>query len=317
MTVIGIDIGGTSIKGALVDAASRKILSQTAQPTCADEGLDRVVGQIHKVVAALLALPGGAESRGIGIGVPGSVDVARGLVLHPPNLRGWEEVPLGALIADAWALPVSLDNDANCAALGEATFGAGSGIRDFIALTLGTGVGSGIILDGRIHHGARGYGGEFGHMTIDYNGPMCGCGNYGCVEAYVGNSYIVARARADIAAHPESALYAVAMQHPEDVTPKLIAEAAQSGDSCAQRVLYDTGDKLGVAIASAANLLDVTTFIIGGGVSAAGAPLFDGIMSGARTRVLRVHRDDLRILPAALGNDAGVLGAASLVLTAG
>jgi glucokinase len=312
---IGIDIGGTNIKAVLAEVGGI-IFSRLSLPTEAELGPEHVIGQIHSCIEKLLtALPEGTALNGIGVGVPGSVDHARGIVLHPPNLPGWAEVPLSASLAMRWNVAVALDNDANCAALGEAMFGAGRGYRNFIGLTLGTGVGSGIIIDGKIHHGDKGYGGEFGHTSIDYNGPACGCGGHGCIEAYIGNRYLVSNARALIALRPECSLFGPAQSASEKLTPKLISEAAEHGDATALEILYETGRKLGIAIANAANLLDIMVFIIGGGVSAAGKPLFDGIISAARDRVLRVHKEHITILPAMLGNDAGMLGAASLLPT--
>jgi glucokinase len=311
---IGIDLGGTNIKSVLLDADGNA-LQRASLPSCASDGPDAVIGQLHLSIETLLAGGGhrAAQLGGIGIGVPGSIDFDRGLVLYPPNLPGWEEVPLVALIAERWNVNVAVDNDANCAALGEARFGTGRGIANFVGLTLGTGVGSGIILGGAIWHGEKGYGGEFGHTSIELHGPPCGCGNTGCVEAYVGNRFMIRNALPVIAHHPESALYRLAMEQPDDLTPLHISEAAAEGDALAREILFDVGSKLGAAIANTANLLDVTTFIIGGGVAAAGKPLFDGIISTANHRVLKVHRGCVTILPAELGNDAGMLGAASLL----
>ena len=313
MTRIGIDLGGTNIKSVLLNSDGIAI-RRASFPSCATDGPEAVIAQLHVSIQTLLTEHGGGDALGgIGIGVPGSIDFERGLVLYPPNLPGWGEVPLAALIAARWVVPVEVDNDANCAALGEAYHGAGRGIENFVGLTLGTGVGSGIVLGGKIWHGENGYGGEFGHTSIELHGPLCGCGNTGCVEAYVGNRFMIRNALPIIAHHPESALYRFAMETPDELTPRHISEAAAAGDALAREILFDVGSKLGAAIANTANLLDVTTFIIGGGVAAAGKPLFDGIVSTANHRVLKVHRGTLSILAAELGNDAGMLGAASLL----
>ncbi|MBL0174401.1 MAG: ROK family protein [Ignavibacteria bacterium] len=314
MILIGVDLGGTNIKSVLLGDDGR-VLQQASLPSHAEGGPRAVIEQVHRSIETLLADGGVDRARveGIGVGVPGSIDFTRGLVLHPPNLPGWEEVPLESHLRARWGVAVAVDNDANCAALGEAHHGAGRGIAHFIGVTLGTGVGSGIILNGRIWHGQHGYGGELGHTSIDLNGPECGCGGSGCVEAYIGNRFMIARALPVIAHHPDSALYRQATRDPASLTPRDIAEAAAAGDALAHEILFDAGSMLGAAIASAANLLDITTFIIGGGVAAAGKPLFDGIISSANRRVLKVHRGTLSILPAALGNDAGMLGAASLL----
>jgi glucokinase len=312
MTTIGIDVGGTNIKAVSIGPSGTP-LEKISIPTFAERGPEAVIGQLHECVRLLTSTPSHPTLGGIGIGAPGSVDFERGMILHPPNLPGWEEVPLVRLMQERWRVPVKIDNDANCAALGEARFGAGRSIAHFIGVTLGTGVGSGIIFDQNIFHGEKGYGGEFGHASIDYNGPVCGCGNRGCIEAYLGNSYLVANARAEILLHPGCSLYSAITRDPDFLTPKHISEAADAGDAVARRILYDAGYMLGIAISNVANLLDVTTFIIGGGVSAAGEPLFDGAREAANTRVLKVHRGKIAVLPAALGNDAGMLGAASLL----
>ena len=317
MITIGIDIGGSSIKAALTDAGTR-ILARTRRPTMADSDMERTVEQLHGCVEDLLAAHGSAgdaaDIEGIGIGVPGAIDHARGLVFYPPNLPAWKEVPLAAMLAERWGVPVLLENDANCAALGERHFGAGRSHAFFVALTLGTGVGAGIILDGRVYRGERGFAGEFGHVSIDADGPECNCGNRGCIEAYLGIRYLMRDAIPRILGDPSSRLHRRAQENPEGLMPKDLSDAAAAGDACCARILDRAGERLGVAIASAANLLDVETFIVGGGIAGAGDPLFSGIERSARARVMKVHRERLTILPAELGNDAGMLGAASLML---
>lgn len=316
MITIGIDIGGSSIKAALTDTGT-SILARTQRPTLAEGGVDETVGQLHACVEELIAAHGAiaaGDVAGIGVGVPGAIDHDRGMVLYPPNLPAWKEVPLAALLSDRWDVPVLLENDANCAALGERHYGAGRSHEHFIALTLGTGVGGGIITGGRIFRGARGFAGEFGHISIDADGPACNCGSRGCIEAYVGIHYLMREALPDLRNDPDSLLHTRALNDAEALDPKDIAEAAAEGDATCIAILRRAGERLGVAIASAANLLDIETFIIGGGIAGAGAPLFDGIAQSARQRVLKVHRESLALLPAELGNDAGMLGAASLML---
>lgn len=315
MTSIGIDIGGSSIKAALTEPGVR-IHAQAHRPTLADQPLEATLGQLHECIAELRAEADRASLplEGIGIGVPGAIDIQRGVVFHPPNLPAWTEVPLAAITSERWGIPVRVDNDANCAALGEAHFGAGRQYDDFIGLTLGTGVGSGIILRNRVYHGERGFAGEFGHISIDMHGTPCNCGNRGCIEAYVGIHYLMALAIPQLQADARSPLHARALAHPEELRPHDLSQAADEGDESSALILRTAGERLGVAIASAANLLDVTVFIIGGGIAAAGELLFAGVRSSACSRALKVHRDRITVLPAALGNDAGMLGAASLLL---
>lgn len=316
MITIGIDIGGSSIKAALTDPAGGRIFERTRRPTCADAERQRTINQIHTCIETLIRHAGGMNLNvnGIGIGVPGTVDVERGMVYHPPNLPAWDEVPLAEVVRQTWDMDVRIDNDANCAALGEAHFGAGRTLQHFIGLTLGTGVGSGIILNRRIFHGEHGFAGEFGHLSIDHDGTPCNCGGRGCIEAYIGIRYMMREAVPLLRADRLSPLQQRAAEEPESLVPEDLSNAANAGDQTSAAILRTAGERLGVAIASAANLMDITSFIIGGGISAAGDVLFDGIRGCALERVLKVHREHLRILPAETGNDAGMLGAASLLV---
>ncbi|MBR9976915.1 MAG: ROK family protein [Bacteroidetes bacterium] len=312
MISIGIDIGGTAIKGVLTDS-DRGELARTQRPTLAAESRDATITQLHACIEELSAQSPMQVLAGIGLGVPGAIDHAQGLVLHPPNLPDWDAVPLVDILARRWSVTVRLENDANCAALGERHYGAGKAHDHFVALTLGTGVGGGIIVNGRIYHGQRGFAGEFGHITLDPDGPVCNCGNRGCIEAYLGMQYLMREAIAVLRKDTGSVLHIPATEDADHLTPKDLSEAAMRGDQSCKNILHRAGLRLGIVIASVANLLDITTFIIGGGIAGAGAPLFRGIEESARTRVLKVHRDSLTILPAELGNDAGMLGAASLL----
>jgi glucokinase len=312
MICVGLDIGATSIKGALTDAGNRVITKET-RPTRSDEALPASLHEIHSCISALTAYsPSGIQ--GIGIGVPGAVDQQRGIVNQPPNMPAWERVPLADILREQWKCDVRIDNDANCAALGEAHFGAGRDISTFVGLTLGTGVGSGIIINRHIYHGEHGFAGEFGHITIDMNGPGCNCGNRGCIEAYIGIQHLMREALPVLRANRSSALHAAAMERPDELSPRDIGEAASRGDESCVQILDTAGERLGVAVAAAANLLDIGTFIIGGGIAGAGKALFDGIRRSAGERVLQIHRDRLAILDAQLGNDAGMLGASTLLL---
>jgi glucokinase len=315
MITIGIDIGGSSIKAALT-VPGGEIHAVVRHPTLAASECDATIDQIHLCVDDLLriATQKGDQVQGIGIGVPGAIDIDRGVVHYPPNLPAWEEVPLADIMRERWKREISVDNDANCAALGEAHFGAGRSHENFVGLTLGTGVGSGIILGNRIYHGEKGFAGEFGHISIDMNGNECNCGNLGCIEAYIGIHYMMAEAIPRLREAKDSLLHERAVAEADTLRPHDLSHAAAQGDRVSAAVLQRAGDRLGAAIASAANLLDVTVFIVGGGIAAAGDLLFDAVRASAAHRVLRVHREHLLILPAALGNDAGMLGAASLLV---
>lgn len=312
---IGVDLGGSTIKAGIVDARG-KILRDTSIPAEAHQGPTHVIGQIAKSIHHLL--DGFSKSPndfvGIGVGSPGSVDLDGGTVKYPPNFPGWTVVRLGEALEKEFGLHAEVDNDANAAAVGEAKFGAGLDHKDFIMVTLGTGVGGGLILDGKLYRGPFGGAGELGHMTIDHNGPLCNCGNRGCVEAYVGAKYLTQRAVEKVRTNPKSKILQLAENDPTRIDPKIVSLAAQEGDATALDVLSETGKYLGIGLANVVNLLDVRLIIIGGGIAHAGKPLFDAVKESVNKHVLKPMTEGLEVLPAKLGNAAGILGAAALVL---
>ncbi len=312
---LGIDLGGSNIKAGIVDTTG-ELVRDTSLPAEAAQGPEHVVHQITKAIHHLL---NGFSTRkgelvGIGVGSPGSVDLEGGTVKYPPNFPGWTVVRLGEALEKQFGLRVEVDNDANAAAVGEAMFGAGVDHKDFIMITLGTGVGGGLILDRKIYRGPFGGAGEIGHITIDYNGPLCNCGNRGCVEAYVGAKYLTQHAVEKVRSHPESKILQLAENDFSKIDPKIISLASQSGDKIALDVLKETGKYLGIALASVINLLDLRIIIIGGGVAGAGRPLFDAVKESVKQHVLKPMSEGVEVLPAKLGNSAGILGAAALVL---
>ncbi|MGA9365061.1 MAG: ROK family protein [Bacteroidota bacterium] len=312
---VGVDLGGTAIKAGLVNPQG-KILLDTTVPAEANQGPTHVIEQIIKSVHQLI--DGSSykkrEYAGIGVGSPGSVDLDGGTVKYPPNFPGWTVVRLGDALHKEFGLHVEVDNDANAAAVGEAKLGAGIGHKDFIMVTLGTGVGGGLILGGKIFRGTFGGAGELGHITIDHNGPLCNCGNHGCVEAYVGAKYLTRRAIEKLKRNRKSKILSLAGNNTKHIDPKIISLAAKAGDATALDILAETGRYLGIGLATVVNLLDVRLIIIGGGIARAGKPLFDPIKESVRKHVLTPMRDGLEVLPAKLGNSAGILGAAALVL---
>jgi glucokinase len=312
---VGVDLGGTAIKAGLVNPQG-KILRDTTIPAEANQGPTHVIEQIIKSVHQLI--DGSSykkrEYAGIGVGSPGSVDLDGGTVKYPPNFPGWTVVRLGDALHKEFGLHVEVDNDANAAAVGEAKLGAGIGHEDFIMVTLGTGVGGGLILGGKIFRGTFGGAGELGHITIDHNGPLCNCGNHGCVEAYVGAKYLTRRAIEKLKGNRKSKILSLAGNKTRHIDPKIISLAAKVGDATALDILAETGRYLGIGLATVVNLLDVRLIIIGGGIARAGKPLFDPIKESVRQHVLTPMREGLKVLPAKLGNSAGILGAAALVL---
>ena len=311
---LGIDLGGSAIKAGIVDAQG-EILRDTTVPAEANLGPAHVIDQIKKSIRQLLDGFSIKEEGfvGIGVGSPGSVDLDGGTVKYPPNFPGWTVVRLGEALQKEFGLRTKVDNDANAAAVGEAKFGAGVGHKDFIMVTLGTGVGGGLILDGKLYRGPFGGAGELGHMTIDYNGPLCNCGSRGCVEAHVSAKYLTQRAVERVQRNPESKILKLVEGDVTRINPKIVSLAAQEGDSTALGIIEDTGTYLGVGLANVVNLLDVRIIIIGGGIARAGKPLFDAVEESVKKHVLRPMSEGLEVLPAKLGNQAGILGAAALV----
>jgi len=310
--IIGVDLGGTFIKAGAV-TRDGKILFEVSIPSRAEIGPYAVVGQIANAVGEIKKTQSGDKCDGVGIGSPGMVDLDGGTVKNPPNFANWTNFRLGDETAKKIGGRVEVENDANAAAVGEMMFGAGKGMRDFIMITLGTGVGGGFVVDGKVFRGEQGGAGEIGHTTIDYNGPLCNCGNHGCIEAYVGQKHLSRRVAEQLKTHPDSLINKLVGNDIEKLEPKIISEAADRGDAFALQVWKEAGMYIGVAIASACNMFDIGTVIIGGGVAKAGKPLFDSIEETAISRLLAPLKKRLKLHCAQLENSAGILGAAALI----
>ncbi len=308
---IGVDIGGTNIKLGIISEKG-EIVKKALVETKGEGGPDVVVAQIKKGINELLS-NNDNKIVGIGIGCAGTVDQKKGIVENPPNLPKWDKVSLGSLIKKTFGYEVFLDNDANVAAIGEMHFGAGKKLDSFIMVTLGTGVGGGIIMNRKIYHGDFGAAGEIGHTVIDYNGPKCNCGSFGCIEAYVGNHYLVKRIQKEIKNKTDSKIWDLINHDIEKLSPRVIDEAAEAGDEYAKSIIIQVGDYLGCAFASLANILDISTFIVGGGVAGFGKPLFDAAQKKSAERALIPLRKRIKVLPAELKNDAGIQGSSALV----
>lgn len=308
---IGIDLGGTNIKVGIVSQGG-KIVSKTSIKTDAQLGPKAVIKNIKKGITEILK-NNSFKISGIGIGAPGIVSTKKGIVHNPPNLPGWDEIALGSIIKKEFGIKVSVENDANAAAIGELIFGAGEKYNSFVMVTLGTGVGGGIVYNKKIFRGEIGGAGEIGHVCIDPNGPKCNCGSTGCIEAYAGNHYIKEAVKKDLHNHPSSKIWELIENDPEKVSPRIIQLAAELGDVYAKEIIHDLGIKLGIAFTSISNILDIGTFIIGGGVAGFGKPLLTTIRSTMISRVLTPLKQRIIIVPAKLKNEAGILGASSLV----
>jgi glucokinase len=307
---IGVDVGGTSIKlGVVRDDGT--ILHQNSLPTPAAEGPDAVLETIAGGVKSLLATHGSSVA-GIGIGVPGVIN-NDGEISYPPNFPGWGIVPVAKRLRPLIGtdLPIAVENDANVAAYAELFGGEDSVERDFLFVTLGTGVGGCIISGGRIWRGASGGAGEVGHLSVDMNGQLCNCGSRGCVEAYLGQRYMSAIAAARLVRFPESSLHRM-IADGRELEPKLLHEAAQSGDRFAQDFLEEMGMILGVALASMMNACDLHLVIVGGGTARSEQYLLEPARRSLRARLLKSIAGDVRLQPARFSNEAGIIGAAML-----
>ena len=308
---IGVDLGRTSIKLGIVTNTGRLIKKISVQ-TEAEKGPKKVIDNIISGIRELTA-KSKYNIDGIGIGCPGVVTPGKGIVENPPNLPGWEKVNIGKVIRKEFKKNVFVDNDANAAAIGELIFGSGKKYKSFIMITLGTGVGGGIVINKKIYHGDFGAAGEIGHISIDFNGPKCNCGSYGCIEAYAGNLYLRERVRTELRKHPESKMWKLINNDLSKVSPRNVQLAAETGDAFAKSVIDELGVHLGSAFASLCNVLDISVFVIGGGIAGFGKPLFDSIKKTISRRVMAPIRPRVRVLSAKLKNDAGIKGASALV----
>lgn len=314
--VVGVDIGGTNTVVGVVPYEGGAPASVRTRPTRPERGADAVVSEViemtAEVVAELDSCRGARRSDvvGVGIGCPGPLDLERGLVLSTPNL-GWSNYPIRERIARGLDLPATLDNDANCATFGEWWQGAGRGVAGLAGLTLGTGIGGGLVLDGRLVRGASGTAGEFGHTTIDLAGRRCACGNYGCLEAYASGPNIAARAREGILAGYESALVDLVEGDVERITALTVYDAILLGDRLAQEVMLETAKVLGAGVANIVNMFNPEMIVIMGGVTRAGEHLFAPLRAEVRRRAFPSAVDACRIVPGQL-EAPGVVGAAGV-----
>ncbi len=312
--IIGIDLGGTNIVAGAMSADGATQYAMHSIPTRADLGGDSVVERMvllaERVIAETMAATGATRDAflGVGIGSPGPLDRAQGLVIFTPNL-GWTNFPLRDKVADGVKLPATLDNDANCATLGEWWIGAAMGARHVVGLTIGTGIGGGIILNGRLYHGASDAAGELGHTTIDANGRRCGCGNYGCLEAYASGPAIAQRAREALAGGEQSIMPSLVDGDLSQLTAARVYAAAHRGDELAGHVVRDTAKFLGIGVANFLNIFNPEVVVIAGGVTQAGDALFEPLRAEVRRRAFAPAVAACRIVPGALDGNAGVVGA--------
>lgn len=309
---IGIDIGGTNITVALV-TGNGEILRKIRFSTRAEEGKTKTIKCILKALGAIMKGLRSNSIEGIGIGAAGDIDRDRGVVRFSPNLL-WKDVPIVRLIREKFNLKVVLDNDANAAAWATYILETGRKVKNLLCITLGTGVGGGIILNGRIYHGASGSAGEIGHMTLNPQGQRCRCGNYGCLETYIGSAYIVKKAIREIRKGEKSLIKKIAGGNLKSVTPETIQVAALKGDKLARRIWKEAGEYLGIALSGVINFLNPEVIVFGGGVARAGELIFKPMKAEIKKRTFKTPFEKVKFTYTRFGEDLGVIGAALLIL---
>ncbi len=308
--IIGIDLGGTKINTILADRRGN-IMARDLRDTLASEGPDAVIGRI---VQAIECVASGAKVAGIGIGAAGACDTAKGVVTHSPNLPGWHDILLRDIIQRQFDIPTYLENDATVAALGEHRFGGHDGVNNMLYVSVGTGIGGGIIIDGRLYSGTSGSAGEFGHMTIDINGEDCPCGNIGCWETLASGNAMCREAAKRIQAGERSAILDFAENDVKKINGKSIFDAAQKGDRLAQELIERTGYYLGVGLVNLVDIFNPQLILIGGGLSRMGELLLAPARKVVSQRAFHLPAQAVSIETSRLGTDSAALGAVALVL---
>jgi glucokinase len=310
---IGCDLGGTNLRAAIVDVENGAILQQLSIPTLAREGHDAVMKRMADLYLQLIQSEGMKKEDigGVGIGVPGVLDLEKGETLFLPNLPGtWPHVPLQATIEKLTGLPTRLLNDVRAITNGEWRFGAGRGVDTVAVFAIGTGIGGGLVINGQLHLGIGGTGGELGHTIIDFNGPKCGCGSYGCLEAYASGPAIAAMGMKAVSQGLTTRISELCEYDLNRITPELIAKAAREGDEVAKDIYERAGFYLGVAAANVCVAVGPRRIIIGGGVSHAGELLLAPIRRSLKEHTHVMPVEQVEVIQSALGDGAGVIGMA-------
>ena len=308
--VIGVDLGGTQLRAVRIDLQGQ-IQAFERTDTAAAGGTNDVIAQIEQLVNVVAYGISRSEIIGIGVGTPGPIDPFKGIVLEAPNLIGWFNVPLKTILTERTGVPVLVGNDANAAALGEWRFGCGRGCQDFLYVTISTGIGGGVIADGKLLLGRKGIAGEVGHMTIQTDGPLCGCGNFGCWEAMASGTALARFATAALEREQHSLIGALAGSNP--IEGRHIAAAAVQGDQLAQALMQREGELIGVGLVNLLHLFSPERIALGGGVTKSMALLEPHMRQVIAERAMEPYRE-VPIELAQLGEQVGVLGAAALML---
>jgi glucokinase len=310
--VIGVDIGGTKVAAGLVDSQGQ-ILARNVTPMVANDAASKGFASITAAVSGLLSGAGAQRSiAAIGVCAPGPLDPNTGVIINPPNVPCWRNFPLANEMRKVYSVPVTVGNDANAAALAEARWGAGRGYRNVFYTCIGTGIGTGIVMDGRIYHGRTGAAGEGGHVGIDPKGPLCNCGKRGCIEVLASGNAIASRARAKLRQNPKSLLLEMAGGELQAVSSGMVGAACAGGDGVAREVIEETLDLIVYWLANIIDLLEPDIIVIGGGVSTLLAPFLDEIRRRLKGACVNPSAQDIPLVIARYGEDAGIAGAAAL-----
>ena len=327
--VVGVDLGGTQMRTAVLHGTD--LLSRVGSLTGENPTPERVIPRTMRAIEQALdqAQVSLDQIAGIGFAMPGPLNSHTGVIYSPPNLRGWDNIPLRDIFSQQFNVPVFVENDANAAALGEYIFGAGRGTKDMIYLTLSTGIGGGVIIDGKIMEGTSGMGGELGHMTVDWRGERCNCGNIGCLERIASGTAIALRANELIARGKGADLLTFALSHAEHasahtppdntaqspihVNARIVSLAAAAGIPTAQEIIATAAEALGVGLVNIIHIFNPEMIILGGGLTQMGPLLLDPAKRLVQERTMLVTRAAVRIVLAQLGHDVGLVGAGALI----
>ena len=313
LVIGGIDLGATKILSVVISQRG-KLLAEGLRPTGGVEGPDAVIANMIASLRQAIASSGEEQLAAIGIDAPGPVDYTRGIITSPPNLPGWHDVPLASIIAKEFGVPCVLENDANAAALAEHRWGSGRGSRHMLFLTVSSGVGGGIVIDGNLYRGASGAAGEVGHMTINAHGARCHCGRRGCLEMYASGIAIARLARRLVARRPDSPLSQLAAKQP--LTARLVHQAADQGDESARELIAAAGHALGTGLASLINVFNPQVIVLDGSLTKMGDLYLGPARETAQRESFAQSWSDVRIVVGELGDRSAALGAAAVALEA-
>ncbi len=310
---VGCDLGGTNIKVGLVDILNESVVTSKSGKTRSQDGAEKVIRRIADLIKTLVTESDVKWSQigGVGVSAPGRLDLKKGETVFLPNLPGhWINVPLKALLESYLDLPVYLLNDVRAITYGEWAFGAGKGVECMLCLAIGTGIGGGVVIDNKLVLNQGGSAGELGHITVDVHGPICGCGNHGCVETYASGPAITALGLKAVVQGQTTIIGEMVDYDLNKITPHTIAKAAEAGDQVALSIWDTVGEYIGVAIINAALVVGPKRVVLAGGVAAAGDLLLDPIRKTLQKRMIVMPADNIEVVLGTLGNDAGIIGTA-------